>query len=69
MFHYNTAYFILLFSVRIEKVQKGGKYFSVRFFGPVDFSIKGTVMQIEKALVNDRLRVSKVSLKFRIVTI
>ena len=30
------------------------------------FPIKGTVMQIEKALVNDRLRVSKVSCKFYI---
>ena len=30
---------------------------------------KGTVMQIEKALINDLLRVSKVSLKFRIRTI
>ena len=33
------------------------------------FSIKGTVMQIEKALTNDLLRVSKVSWKFRIATI
>ena len=31
--------------------------------------IKGTVMQIEKALINDGLRVSKVSLKFCIPTI
>ena len=31
--------------------------------------IKGTVMQIEKALINDRLHVSKVSWKFRIATI
>ena len=30
--------------------------------------IKGTVMQIEKAQINDHLRVSKVSLKFRILT-
>ena len=30
---------------------------------------KGTIMQIEKALINDRLRVSKVSRKFRITTI
>ena len=30
---------------------------------------KGGVMQIEKALINDRLRVSKVSWKFRIPTI
>ena len=30
--------------------------------------IKGTVMQIEKAQINDRLRVSKVSSKFRILT-
>ena len=26
---------------------------------------KGTVMQIEKTLINDRLRVSKISWKFR----
>ena len=32
-------------------------------------NIKGTVMQIEKALINDRLSVSKVSWKFRIPTI
>ena len=31
--------------------------------------IKGTVMQIEKALTNDRLRISKVSCKFHIPTI
>ena len=31
--------------------------------------IKGAVMRIEKALINDRLRVSKVSWKFRIPTI
>ena len=31
--------------------------------------IKGTVIKIEKALINDRLRVSKVSWKFRIPTI
>ena len=30
---------------------------------------KGTVTQIERALINDRLRVSKVSWKFRIPTI
>ena len=29
---------------------------------------EGTVMQIEKALINDRLRVSKVSWKFHIPT-
>ena len=34
-----------------------------------NIEIKGTVMQIEKALINDRLRVSKVSWKFRIPTI
>ena len=32
-------------------------------------SIKGTVMQIEKALRNDRLLVSKVTWKFRISAI
>ena len=31
--------------------------------------LKGTVIQIEKALINDRLRVSKESWKFRITTI
>ena len=31
--------------------------------------IKGTVMQFEKALINDCLRVSKVSRKFRILAI
>ena len=31
--------------------------------------IKGTVMQIEKALINDRLRVLKISLKFCIPAI
>ena len=31
--------------------------------------VNGTVVQIEKALINDRLRVSKVSWKFRIPTI
>ena len=31
--------------------------------------LKGTVMQIEKALINDRLRVLKISWKFRIPTI
>ena len=31
-------------------------------------SFKGTVMKIEKALINDCLRVSKVSLKFRVPT-
>ena len=32
-------------------------------------NIKGTSMQIEKVLINDRLRVSKVSGKFRTPTI
>ena len=31
--------------------------------------LKGTVMQIAKALINDRLRDSKVFIKFRIPTI
>ena len=31
--------------------------------------IKGTVMEIEKVQINDHLRVSKVSWKFRIPTI
>ena len=29
------------------------------------FSIKGTIMQIKEVLINDRLRVSEVSWKFR----
>ena len=33
------------------------------------FFLKGAVMQLEKVLINDRLRVSKVSWKFRIPTI
>ena len=33
------------------------------------FSIKGTVMQIEKALIYDQLHVSEVSGKFHIPTI
>ena len=36
---------------------------------PFSFIIKGTVMQIEKAWINDRLRVSKVPWKFHIPTI
>ena len=38
---------------------------------PASFKIafKDTVMQIEIALINDRLRISKVSWKFRIPTI
>ena len=32
-------------------------------------NIKGTVIQIEKALINDLLRVSKVSWKFRFATV
>ena len=32
-------------------------------------SLKGTVMQTEKVLINDRLGVSKISRKFRISTI
>ena len=31
--------------------------------------VKGAVMEIEKALINDRLRISKVSWKFHIPTI
>ena len=38
------------------------------YFNP-EIIIKVTVMQIEKALINDPLRASKVSLKFRIPTI
>ena len=35
----------------------------------MNVGLKGTVMQIEKALVNDRLRVSKEPWKIRIPTI
>ena len=38
------------------------------FFG-YQRDIKGAVMQIKKLLINDRLRVSKVSRKFRIPTV
>ena len=36
-------------------------YFSQKLVHIEETLIKGTVMQIEKALINDRLRVSKVS--------
>ena len=39
-------------------------YFKIEFY-----FIKGAVMQIEKALINDRFRISKRSLKFRTSTI
>ena len=46
---------------------------TLNYFPPyssvADVSFKGAVMQIEKALLNDRLRVTKVSWKFRIPTI
>ena len=42
---------------------------NVRVASNVAERLKGTVMQIGKALINDRLRVSKVSRKFRIPAI
>ena len=35
----------------------------------LDINLKGTVMQIEKTLINDRLRVSKIFLAFQIFII
>ena len=37
--------------------------------GLVMFRFKGTLMKIKKALINDCLRISEVTLKFRILTI
>ena len=37
--------------------------------GSVMFRFKGTLMNIKKALINDCLRISEVTLKFRILTI
>ena len=48
-------------------MQKG--YISQEIVVIFKHSLKGMVMQIEKALINDRLRVSKVYWKFRIPTI
>ena len=41
----------------------------IKLLNDMTWRFKGTVMQIEKALITDRLRVSKVSRKFRIPTI
>ena len=35
----------------------------------IEIHVKGTVMRTEKALINDRVRVLKISWKFRIPTI
>ena len=58
-------------SIRIENIsptlfEQGYVFASFDFVSlftnvPLDRTIKGTVMHIEKALINDRLRVSKVS--------
>ena len=37
--------------------------------GLVMFRFKGTLMKIKKALINDCVRISEVTLKFRILTI
>ena len=62
------------FVVFLEKLTFWGcikKYFPVTCPFSVfwEFLFKGTVMQIEKALINDRLRVSKAPRKFSILTI
>ena len=66
-----TSYCLVIF---LEKLTFWGcikKYFPVRcpftFFCEV--LLKGTVMRIEKSLMNDRLRVSKAPRKFSILTI
>ena len=43
-------------------------YFESNLFLVLQYLVKDTVMQIVKALIKDRLRFSKVSLKFRIPT-
>ena len=43
--------------------------FEVTGDGLVMFRFEGTLMQIKKALINDCLRIPKVTLKFRILTI
>ena len=43
--------------------------FEVNGEGLVMFRFKGTLMKIKKALINDCLRISEVTLKFRILTI
>ena len=51
---------LILFAVFLHKSNN---------YAPFLWPLKGTVMQIEKALINDRLHVPKVSWKFRIPTI
>ena len=43
--------------------------FSANLLKLTEETRKGAVMQIEKTLINDRLRVSKVSRKFRVPAI
>ena len=53
-----------------RKITKTENRFTVNFIQPESFIfVKGTVMQIEKSLINDPLRVSKVSWKFQIPAI
>ena len=41
-----------------QKAESQNRFYKVRQFAKI---VKGTVMQIEKAPINDRLRISKVS--------
>ena len=53
-----------MISVMTRKFGPGCYDFKLRYFINRLWTIKGIVMQIEKALINDRLRVSKVFWKF-----
>ena len=68
-FFLNVDIFYLLFycflcSIWTSKCEVG--ILLIRAYNHVIF--KGKIMQIEKSLINDRLRLSKVSTKFRILT-
>ena len=47
--------------VLIQPVRGRNYYVTHRPYKKIRWRLKGTVMQIEKALINDRLRVSQVS--------
>ena len=65
-FHYIPISSKTSFNLKlIEKIENVIKWMRWTAY----FFLKGTVMQIENALINDRLRVSKVSRKFRIPSI
>ena len=55
--------------IRPLEVGKISKNLNINKRAPSPASMKGKVMQIERALISDRLRVSKVSYKFCILTI